>query len=151
GLIKANFPTRIAFAVTSQTDSRVILDTPGAERLLGRGDMLFMPPDASKLERLQGSYLNDDEINRIVRYWKGIRSLESYTPPPVPDVTETLDTAFVPEKETKTSPAAWEDPYLIRQGQDQDETLIQPLFEQIEVMKTVEGRDDLFDEAVKVV
>ncbi len=104
GLIKANFPTRIAFAVTSQTDSRVILDTPGAERLLGRGDMLFMPPDSSKLERLQGTYLNDDEINRIVRYWKGIRSLDNYTPPPVPDVTETLETDFLPPDQNKFKP-----------------------------------------------
>ncbi len=70
GLIKANFPARIAFAVTSQTDSRVILDVPGAERLLGRGDMLFMAPDASKLERIQGTYLSDDEINKLVRYWQ---------------------------------------------------------------------------------
>ncbi|RME50634.1 MAG: DNA translocase FtsK, partial [Caldilineae bacterium] len=84
GLIKANFPARIAFAVTSQTDSRVILDVPGAERLLGRGDMLFMAPDASKLERLQGSFLSEEEIGRIVRYWKGIRSLE--TPGPSPDL-----------------------------------------------------------------
>jgi S-DNA-T family DNA segregation ATPase FtsK/SpoIIIE len=76
GLIKANFPARIAFAVTSQTDSRVILDIPGAERLLGRGDMLFMAPDASKLERIQGTYLSDDEINKLVRYWKGIRTYE---------------------------------------------------------------------------
>ncbi|NJN83212.1 MAG: DNA translocase FtsK, partial [Caldilineaceae bacterium] len=70
GLIKANFPARIAFAVTSQIDSRVILDIPGAERLLGRGDMLFMAPDTSKLERLQGTYLHDDEITRVVRYWR---------------------------------------------------------------------------------
>jgi DNA segregation ATPase FtsK/SpoIIIE, S-DNA-T family len=54
GLIKANFPSRIAFAVTSQIDSRVILDTPGAEKLLGRGDMLYMAPDSAKLQRIQG-------------------------------------------------------------------------------------------------
>jgi S-DNA-T family DNA segregation ATPase FtsK/SpoIIIE len=76
GLIKANFPARIAFAVTSQTDSRVILDDPGAERLLGKGDMLYMPPDASKLLRLQGTYVRDDEVHNLVRYWKGFRSLE---------------------------------------------------------------------------
>jgi len=71
GLIKANFPARIAFAVTSQVDSRVILDTPGAERLLGRGDMLFMAPDSSKLQRLQGVFVSDRELSRLVRYWKG--------------------------------------------------------------------------------
>lgn len=70
GLIKANFPTRIAFAVTSQTDSRVILDTPGAERLLGRGDMLVMRSDAAKLGRVQGCFVADDEIGRIVAFWK---------------------------------------------------------------------------------
>jgi S-DNA-T family DNA segregation ATPase FtsK/SpoIIIE len=70
GLIKANFPSRIAFAVTSQTDSRVILDATGAERLLGRGDMLLMRPDAAKLQRVQGCFVADDEINHIVSFWK---------------------------------------------------------------------------------
>ncbi len=72
GLIKANFPTRIAFAVTSQVDSRVILDTVGAERLLGRGDMLYLPPDSSKPIRLQGTYVSDDEIESLVAYWRGM-------------------------------------------------------------------------------
>ena len=70
GLIKANFPTRIAFAVTSQIDSRVILDTPGAERLLGKGDMLYMASDSPKLARLQGCFVSDAEINNIVHFWK---------------------------------------------------------------------------------
>lgn len=70
GLIKANFPTRIAFAVTSQVDSRVILDTPGAERLLGRGDMLYMAADSPKLARLQGCFVSDAEIRNLVDYWK---------------------------------------------------------------------------------
>ena len=70
GLIKANFPARIAFAVTSQIDSRVILDSPGAERLLGRGDMLLMLPDSPKLRRVQGCYVSDEEIARIANYWK---------------------------------------------------------------------------------
>ena len=70
GLIKANFPARIAFAVTSQIDSRVILDTPGAERLLGRGDMLFMAPDSAKLARIQGCFVSDQEIDGIVNFWK---------------------------------------------------------------------------------
>ena len=70
GLIKANFPSRIAFAVTSQIDSRVILDTPGAERLLGRGDMLIMRSDVAKLTRVQGCWVSDDEINGITSFWK---------------------------------------------------------------------------------
>ncbi len=73
GLIKANFPARISFSVTSQTDSRVILDTGGAETLLGRGDMLFMAPDSSKLVRLQGCFVSDKELAALVRYWKGVR------------------------------------------------------------------------------
>ena len=76
GLIKANFPSRIAFAVSSQTDSRVILDSPGAERLLGKGDMLYMGADGSKLDRMQGTFLSDDEINNVVRYWKGVRVMD---------------------------------------------------------------------------
>jgi S-DNA-T family DNA segregation ATPase FtsK/SpoIIIE len=70
GLIKANFPARIAFAVASNTDSRVILDQPGAERLLGRGDMLFQAPDAPAPVRLQGVYVSDVEITRLVDYWR---------------------------------------------------------------------------------
>jgi S-DNA-T family DNA segregation ATPase FtsK/SpoIIIE len=73
GLIKANFPTRIAFAVSSQVDSRTILDGAGAEKLLGRGDMLFMPTDASKPKRLQGSYVSDAELDRIVIWWSSDR------------------------------------------------------------------------------
>ena len=71
GLIKANFPARIAFAVASGVDSRVILDQPGAERLLGRGDMLFQAPDAAAPVRLQGVYVSDEEIQRLVEYWQG--------------------------------------------------------------------------------
>ncbi len=70
GLIKANFPARIAFAVASSVDSRVILDQPGAERLLGSGDMLFKPPDAPAPIRIQGAYVSDDEIFRLVSYWR---------------------------------------------------------------------------------
>jgi DNA segregation ATPase FtsK/SpoIIIE, S-DNA-T family len=70
GLIKANFPARIAFAVASNIDSRVILDQPGAERLLGRGDMLFQAPDAAAPVRLQGVHVTDPEIQRLVDYWR---------------------------------------------------------------------------------
>ena len=70
GLIKANFPARIAFAVASGVDSRVILDQPGAERLLGRGDMLYQAPDAPAPVRLQGVFVSDHEIQKVVEYWK---------------------------------------------------------------------------------
>ena len=70
GLIKANFPTRISFAVASLVDSRTILDCGGAEKLLGQGDMLYVPPDANKPKRLRGCYVSDQEINTIVKFWK---------------------------------------------------------------------------------
>jgi DNA segregation ATPase FtsK/SpoIIIE, S-DNA-T family len=70
GLIKANFPARIAFAVASGIDSRVILDHPGAEQLLGKGDMLFQAPDAAAPIRIQGVYVSDAEIQRMINYWK---------------------------------------------------------------------------------
>jgi len=70
GLIKANFPARIAFAVAGGVDSRVILDQPGAERLLGKGDMLYMSGDSPAPQRLQGVYVSDMEINNINRFWK---------------------------------------------------------------------------------
>jgi S-DNA-T family DNA segregation ATPase FtsK/SpoIIIE len=75
GLIKANFPTRISFAVTSQVDSRTILDMVGAEKLLGSGDMLYMPTEASKPKRLQGSLVFDAEIERMVYFWGNQRQI----------------------------------------------------------------------------
>ncbi|GAB4529341.1 MAG: DNA translocase FtsK [Anaerolineales bacterium] len=70
GLIKANFPARLSFAVASGIDSRVILDTPGAEALLGRGDMLFLPPDAPAPIRSQGVMVTDREIQRLIEFWQ---------------------------------------------------------------------------------
>lgn len=68
GLIKANIPCRIAFAVSSQVDSRVIIDTPGAEKLLGRGDMLFIPPDQAKPTRIQGTFVSEPEIRKVIEF-----------------------------------------------------------------------------------
>ncbi len=68
GIIKANFPARISFQVSSRTDSRTILDTQGAERLLGAGDMLFLPPGASKLQRIHAAYVSDREVRRVVEF-----------------------------------------------------------------------------------
>lgn len=70
GLIKANFPSRISFGVTSQIDSRTILDTPGADKLLGRGDMLYLPLEASRPERVQGVFISDPEVESMVRFWQ---------------------------------------------------------------------------------
>ena len=70
GLIKANFPSRISFSVMSQIDSRTILDSPGAEKLLGKGDMLYLPVDRAKPTRIQGVMLTDVEIEKIVQHWK---------------------------------------------------------------------------------
>jgi S-DNA-T family DNA segregation ATPase FtsK/SpoIIIE len=83
GLIKANFPSRVSFNVVSQIDSRTILDTPGAERLLGRGDMLFLPPESSKPRRIQSTYVSDDEIQAVLRFWKS----QPCPPPPHIDLT----------------------------------------------------------------
>jgi len=86
GLIKANFPARISFAVTSQIDSRVILDVPGAEKLLGRGDMLFMAPDSPGLQRIQGCFVSDKELDALASFWR---------------------TTVLPEEEEQEAP--WED------------------------------------------
>lgn len=81
GLIKANFPARIAFAVASAVDSRVILDTVGAEALLGHGDMLFLPPDAMAPLRCQGIMVSDVEIERIITFWQSSFPLREELPP----------------------------------------------------------------------
>lgn len=170
GLIKANFPARIAFAVTSQIDSRVILDTPGAEQLLGRGDMLFMSPEGGKLERLQGTYLSDDEINRVVNYWKGMHTLHA-TPSPweqgsllpadgaiasdqpvAPPTTPAASAGLFAEEDTAAF-ARWTNPQSGAGARTPDPTtsLDAPLFEQIDALKAVDNRDVLFDDAVRVV
>jgi S-DNA-T family DNA segregation ATPase FtsK/SpoIIIE len=70
GLIKANFPARMSFQVTSRTDSRTILDANGADRLLGQGDMLFLPPGTARLQRLHGAFVSDEEVRRVVDFIK---------------------------------------------------------------------------------
>jgi DNA segregation ATPase FtsK/SpoIIIE, S-DNA-T family len=82
GLIKANFPARISFAVTSSIDSRVILDTTGAESLLGRGDMLFLPPEASAPIRCQGVMVNDTEVEKVITFWQKTVQQEEVEPAP---------------------------------------------------------------------
>lgn len=79
GLIKANIPCRIAFNVSSMVDSRVIIDTPGAEKLLGRGDMLYVPPEASKPMRIQGVYVSDTEIRNLISFLKKSGMVPEYT------------------------------------------------------------------------
>ncbi len=94
GVIKANIPSRIAFGVSSQVDSRTILDMGGAEKLLGRGDMLFMPMGASKPVRVQGAFLSDNEVEEIVAYCSGQAEAE-YDTDLVPEID---DTAAEPEE-----------------------------------------------------
>lgn len=106
GLIKANFSARIAFAVASSVDSRVILDTVGAEALLGQGDMLYMAPDASQLQRLQGCYVSDAEINAVVNWWRLNTEME-----PMREEDESID-------ETP-----WEDFVAEREMMEEDELL----------------------------
>jgi S-DNA-T family DNA segregation ATPase FtsK/SpoIIIE len=82
GLIKANFPARISFAVASSVDSRVILDTGGAESLLGHGDMLFMPPEVAAPVRVQGVMISDAEVDKIILYWQTVHPPETNATPP---------------------------------------------------------------------
>lgn len=79
GLIKANVPTRIAFNVSSMIDSRVILDSPGAEKLLGRGDMLYIPPDQAKPTRIQGAFLSEKEVHKLVEFLRSRNYPVEYT------------------------------------------------------------------------
>lgn len=110
GLIKANIPSRIAFNVSSMVDSRVIIDMPGAEKLLGRGDMLFIPPDQAKPTRVQGTYVSEKEIQKLVDFLKAKGLPVEYT------------------DEVTAMPLVW------RKGS-----------------KNEEGKDNLFEDALRVV
>ena len=81
GMIKANFPARLSFAVASSVDSRVILDTVGAESLLGHGDMLFLPPEAPAPKRIQGVMVTDAEVEKVITYWQRIHPQRESVPP----------------------------------------------------------------------
>jgi len=96
GLIKANIPCRIAFNVTSMVDSRVIIDTPGAEKLLGRGDMLYIPPDQAKPHRIQGAYVDDAEITGLTSYLrsKGV----------APQYQDAVTTSYQSKKSISSNP-----------------------------------------------
>ena len=98
GLIKANVPSRIAFAVSSQVDSRTILDTVGAEKLLGKGDMLFFPTGAPKPSRVQGTFVSDDEVEKIVDFIKS-NGTATYSE----DILETIENNNKTDKEIAES------------------------------------------------
>ena len=98
GVIKANIPSRIAFAVSSQVDSRTILDSAGAEKLLGRGDMLFVPVGASKAIRIQGAFVSDQEVEAVVGYARS-QGMAEYREEMVPEVDETENRADEEEDE----------------------------------------------------
>ncbi|HEX7394237.1 MAG TPA: DNA translocase FtsK 4TM domain-containing protein [Anaerolineaceae bacterium] len=127
GLIKANFPARIAFAVASGVDSRVILDQPGAERLLGRGDMLFQAPDSGSPVRLQGVYVSDSEIQRLVDYWRLAVSTTSYHITPESGPVDALPSG-VPLRQTPL----WDEMNMEEPGD--------PLFQQAVNMVRKEGK-----------
>jgi S-DNA-T family DNA segregation ATPase FtsK/SpoIIIE len=97
GLIKANFPARISFAVPSMIDSRVILDGTGAETLLGKGDMLYLSPEAGSPVRLQGVYVSDAEVERLVAYWKELSAATG-------SATEEVE-----DSETEQGEAPWDE------------------------------------------
>ena len=107
GLIKANIPSRIAFAVSSQVDSRTILDSVGAEKLLGKGDMLFYPAGAPKPTRVQGAFIDDKEVEKIVDFLKANAGETSYNE----DIIESIENANKSDKEKD-----------IENSQDDDDT-----------------------------
>jgi S-DNA-T family DNA segregation ATPase FtsK/SpoIIIE len=92
GIIKANFPARISYQVTSRVDSRTILDCSGAEKLLGKGDMLFLPPGTSKIHRIHGAMVSDEEINRILKFIKDQEKTPEYEKDVFEQVVEATQT-----------------------------------------------------------
>ncbi len=115
GLIKANIPARVAFNVSSMIDSRVIIDSPGAEKLLGRGDMLYIPPDQAKPARIQGTFISDKEVKKLVEFLKAKSPAVEYT-------EEIISLALPIKKGTGSNTSSGSD-----------------------------GKDNLFEEAIRVV
>ncbi len=109
GLIKANFPSRISFAVSSSVDSRVVLDMVGAEQLLGRGDMLYQSIDSAKPVRIQGSFVSDEEIERVVAFW---REQGTEEPPPLSPVQLAMPLSWKEETQGPPPPEESEDDLL---------------------------------------
>ncbi|MCB9438342.1 MAG: hypothetical protein H6673_15305 [Anaerolineales bacterium] len=153
GLIKANFPARIAFAVASSVDSRVILDQPGAEKLLGRGDMLYQAPDSPAPLRMQGVYVSDPELNRVTHYWKStaalsrggtrpITKLSVPETPPLPKIVSRSERVLgdsssgMGARPSARQPDFWQQVKEAEKDDDED-------------MPT--GEDELYDEAVELV
>ncbi|MDW8396128.1 MAG: DNA translocase FtsK [Anaerolineae bacterium] len=148
GLIKANFPARIAFAVATSVDSRVILDAPGAEKLLGRGDMLFVRPDQSMPVRAQGCYLRDEEISRVVRHWRSQADVPAAARPVVNPLSASAAQAELPLKSepqrsspsASASPPTWDEARALRDLSNSSSA------------SQAQGKDDkLFNEAVATV
>jgi DNA segregation ATPase FtsK/SpoIIIE-like protein len=138
GLIKANIPTRIAFMVSSQVDSRTILDKAGAERLLGRGDLLYLPSDASTPTRIQGAFMTDEDAERIARYWRqaqpSARPLGGVQPLDPKQVQQTsFDDAWIAgasdDEREEDEEAEGESP--AGENADDDETLIVALIDKL--------------------
>jgi S-DNA-T family DNA segregation ATPase FtsK/SpoIIIE len=129
GTIKANFPARIAFQVAQKNDSRTILDANGADKLMGRGDMLFLPPGASKLIRAQGALVSDEDIRKIVDFIKKQCPMEVDEPAVAGNATKKTESsrggaATMPVPEAK--PAASFDEMLAKGGDDaEDDQLIE--------------------------
>jgi S-DNA-T family DNA segregation ATPase FtsK/SpoIIIE len=119
GLIKANFPARISFAVASSVDSRVILDTSGAESLLGRGDMLFLPPEAGSPIRAQGVMVTDQEIERLINFWQKTHLQEEAETPPWEGLLE--EEALLSEKDDLIEKAI----FVVRETQRASASLLQ--------------------------
>ena len=153
GLIKANFPARIAFAVAGGVDSRVILDQPGAERLLGKGDMLYLSGDSPAALRLQGVYVSDMEINNIIRYWKmqsaGVEDIKPISIMPSVSASPDIPSAHtaVPTAENVMQTAFWD---------ESGASTLQPTDPQQLAIEDQTGNpdpqeDELYDTAVQMV
>ncbi len=153
GLIKANFPARIAFAVASGTDSRVILDQPGAERLLGRGDMLYMSADWPAPVRLQGVFVSDQEIGNITRFWRSqVDDLDLAARPTISTfaLDESVSKSEVRKIKSSATPiiAPWQRDQVKRRTADDDDELDEDFDRDGDADS---DDDELYDQAVEMV